>query len=503
MRKLSIILILTSLNFLYTPKAHSQLYPGNAYYDSTGKVYYYATDGKAYYYPEHVQRQYQKKPQTRTVRRVSTQQNTKQHKNSYQKQNTARNSMEIPTKDKNLLNANWWKTATLEKVKQEIANGANVKAKANDRAGQNSDGDLRTNVTPLMFALKYATPSVEIVETLIKAGADVNTKEGVVGLTPLMYAAEKNVNIGIINLLLQNGADVNAKTNDGWTVLMRAAEYNENAEVIKILIDAGANVNAKDDDWTALMYAAKNSTNSDVIKALIDAGADVNAKDDDGWTALMMAAEYNENAEIVKILIDAGADVNAKNDNGNTAMMRAAFNNKNPEIIKILIDAGADVNANTKTKVGGTALIAAAMKNTNPEVIKTLLDSGANINACIENYGFITAAFYALGINPNHKIFELLVKKDIDNFCKVNRSYSEEIYYCKDRLTLYMQKEASLPSCTKNPSAMLAIFPFLQGLQYIDSDKGTYTLVVFADRMSHFNCSISKTFKEMHFYDFE
>lgn len=400
MRKLSIILILTSLNFLYTPKAYSQLYPGNAYYDSTGKVYYYATDGKAYYYPEHVQRQYQKKPQTtHTVRRVSTPQNTKQHQNSYQKQNTARNSVEISTKDKNLLNANWWKTATLEKLKSEIANGANVKAKANDRAGSNSDGDLRENVTPLMFALKYANPSLEIIETLIKAGADVN-----------------------------------AKTNGGAT---------------------------------ALMVAAANNQNPEIIKALINAGADVNAKTNDSWTVLMRAAEYNENAEVVKILIDAGADVNAK------------------------------------TNDGGTALMAAAIKNTNPEIIKTLLDSGANINACIEDAAFITAAFFALGNNPNHKIFELLVKKDIDKFCKVNRSYSEEIYYCKDRLTLYMQKEDSLPSCTKNPSAMLAIFPFVQGLQYIDSDKGTYTLVVFADRMSHFNCSISKTFKEMHFYDFE
>lgn len=64
MKNRSFFLILVSLSFLHISNAQSQLYEGNAFYDSTGKVYYYADDGNAYYYPDEVQRQYQRKPQS-------------------------------------------------------------------------------------------------------------------------------------------------------------------------------------------------------------------------------------------------------------------------------------------------------------------------------------------------------------------------------------------------------------------------------------------------------
>ena len=141
----------------------------------------------------------------------------------------------------NLVSADWWKTATLDKVKAEIANGADVNAAGTDKAG---NGDLRTNVTPLMFSLKYGNPSVETIETLIKAGANVNAKEQTVGLTPLIYAAELNVNPKIIQTLVEAGADVNAKIESGGskggTALMLAVATNKNSEIAKILIDAGA-----------------------------------------------------------------------------------------------------------------------------------------------------------------------------------------------------------------------------------------------------------------------
>ena len=215
----------------------------------------------------------------------------------------------------NFFNEDWWKTATVEGVKAEIANGADVNAK------------------------------------------DVLDKTK--GFTALMFAATSNENPEIIKILIDAGADVNAKIESeeikGVTVLMIAAASNENPEVIKILIDAGADVNAKIEsgetkDGTALMYAIFMNKNPEVIKVLIDAGADVNAKNDDGDTALMEAA--CENIQIVKMLIDAGADVNAKNDDGDTALMKAA--RENIQIVKMLIDAGADVNA--KDTYGHTAL---------------------------------------------------------------------------------------------------------------------------------------------------
>ena len=120
----------------------------------------------------------------------------------------------------NFFNEDWWKTATVEDVEAEIANGADVNAK------------------------------------------DVLDKTK--GFTALMFAVALNENPEIIKVLINAGADVNAKTESGeikgLTVLMLASGWNKNPEVIKILINAGADVNAKIEsgeakDGTALMSA--------------------------------------------------------------------------------------------------------------------------------------------------------------------------------------------------------------------------------------------------------
>ena len=92
--------------------------------------------------------------------------------------------------------------------------------------------------------------------------------------------------------LINAGADVNARNNQGITVLMFAA-WDGSAEVVELLINAGADINARDDDdMTVLMFAAWSSS-AEVVELLINAGADINAKDDEDWTPLIFAADDN------------------------------------------------------------------------------------------------------------------------------------------------------------------------------------------------------------------
>ena len=93
----------------------------------------------------------------------------------------------------------------------------------------------------------------------------------------------------------------------GWTVL-RSAAYNGHTETAKMLIEAGADVNAKNSSEQTALHLAALRGHTEIAKMLIEAGADLNAKDNNGWTVLRSAA-YNARTETVKMLIEAGADL--------------------------------------------------------------------------------------------------------------------------------------------------------------------------------------------------
>ncbi|XP_078614471.1 death-associated protein kinase 1-like isoform X1 [Branchiostoma floridae x Branchiostoma japonicum] len=88
---------------------------------------------------------------------------------------------------------------------------------------------------------------------------------------------------------LQTGVDVNQRFHynywHGWTAL-HMASANGDTEMVKLLVQLGANVEAKDKNgWTALHWASRIG-NTEVVKLLIQLGANVEAKDKDGTKPL-------------------------------------------------------------------------------------------------------------------------------------------------------------------------------------------------------------------------
>ena len=136
----------------------------------------------------------------------------------------------------------------------------------------------------------------------------------------------RTVNVQEVEEAIMNGANVNAKDDNGKTVLMRAAMkgYTETA---RILLKHGADVNAKDNmGWTALIEAADGG-HTEVTEVLLQHGANVNAKSDLGFTALMMAASRGY-TKVAEVLLKHGAEVNARDNYGETALMKATKNNR-------------------------------------------------------------------------------------------------------------------------------------------------------------------------------
>jgi hypothetical protein len=141
--------------------------------------------------------------------------------------------------------------------------------------------------------------------------------------------------VSYVQSILDKGADVNARDEDGNTALIIAVSFG-GRDVVEMLLRRGADANARNKSGeTALMAAASTYLyNLTIVKMLLDRGADINARAEDGVTALMLAVRNNR-IDTVESLVARGVDVSAKDDNGDTALS-SAEEGGNPLIIDLL-----------------------------------------------------------------------------------------------------------------------------------------------------------------------
>jgi ankyrin repeat protein len=119
------------------------------------------------------------------------------------------------------------------------------------------------------------------------------------GYTPLMYAVNDEQKYNIVKLLIDNKANVNHKaSSDGYTPLIRAVNF-ENYTIVDILIKNGADVNATDNKGeTVLEYACNRNVDYasyTIINNLLEHGAFVNTKTTSLEKLLTLVKEQNVN----------------------------------------------------------------------------------------------------------------------------------------------------------------------------------------------------------------
>jgi len=202
-------------------------------------------------------------------------------------------------------------------------------------------------------------------------------------------AAEKN-STSLVLLLLNYGADINARNSDGATPLMRAIETKQ-FSVAEKLIELGADVhNANKEKRTALHIAAGKNL-APVVRLLLKKGADPNSRDSLGETPLNDALRRENREEpaeeVIGILLKHKANPTiGRESSALTPIHIAATNDMVPELSLLAAEAAqaGEERLELSTLIdpcngyfGETPLWAAARQG-HAASVKVLLENRAN-----------------------------------------------------------------------------------------------------------------------------
>ncbi len=245
-----------------------------------------------------------------------------------------------------------------------INRGANVNVKSND------------GYTPLIYAIWEGNR--DLVELLINNGADVNAEDDE-GYTPFYWAAMQDSK-DIVELLtakgatpvstihmaaatgklakvesfIKEGTDINTKDGSGETALHAAASTGH-MNTAELLVVKGADINAKNNDGFTPLHLAVLENHRDVAELLLDKGADINAKTYKGRTTLHWAA-YMGHKDVVELLIAHSANVNAEDYTGFTPLDGAKINS-HQEVVDLLQKHGAKEGISPQERFNNARLI--------------------------------------------------------------------------------------------------------------------------------------------------
>jgi ankyrin repeat protein len=275
------------------------------------------------------------------------------------------------------------------------------------------DGADRLGQTPLTEAVSEGNP--DRVQLLLQLGAHPDARN-YFDQTPLQCAPATRRGFRCARLLVEAGADLNARNGQGLTILEDVLQSRD-GEKVRFLVEAGADVRIG-----APVLWAVPAGNVSVLKLLFDHGADPNAAlDVDGefhfqgflrGTTPLMRAAADQPLEVLELLLNFGADVNGQDRAGRTAVDVAVLHGRQ-DIAQWLQDHGGTgpdrgsfaaalltsaergqvdqvreglahgANPNVRGEGGVTPLILAAREG-RLAIVEMLLGAGADVNACSE-----------------------------------------------------------------------------------------------------------------------
>ena len=192
----------------------------------------------------------------------------------------------------------------------------------------------------LSMHLAIVMEDLQAIRLLHEYGADLEAPNRASGAHPLHVAAD----IGmppVVNLLVDLGAELEARDSLGRTPLIQAAIAG-NSAVVSVLLAAGADANAAESyHGTTALHLAAFRDRREIIDALLTYGAAVDVVDRQGETPLFWAVGRGH-AQAITRLVNAGADVNHRNHAGISPLGAAAFAHDREATVRLLKILGAE-----------------------------------------------------------------------------------------------------------------------------------------------------------------
>lgn len=204
-------------------------------------------------------------------------------------------------------------------------------------ANENLPEDIRKQY---IAALKHLIDSNS---TELKIDGKQVTKEGALKLlaafeTPdiLPELAKK-----IVDLLIENGGDIDFPNKDGQTILQSAILMGD-YELCKQLMPYKPNVNLIDKDGLSMLQKAIEDSDDELCELLLSNGSDANILSERG-TSLLQQTIDDKDYKLTKLLLTHGANANLL-DNDGVSLLQKSIENNDYSLSSLLLRNGADIN---------------------------------------------------------------------------------------------------------------------------------------------------------------
>lgn len=264
-----------------------------------------------------------------------------------------------------------------------------------ERKGYDVNAHLPADgLTPLLFAVEKNKP--EPVRVLIELGADVNISALETNISPLHIAASKG-NLEIMKLLLDAGAFVDEVDCKNLTPLHYAALEGKTQAAMMLLVEGADSEIADGTGFTPLHIAAQKG-NGPLVNSLIRYQADVHACTKAKNTPLMLTYD----PFVAQLLLEEGSDLEARDIKGNTVLLRACFLGKE-ELAEFYVACGANINVHGYQS---KAPLHVSIQNGYSRITQMLLGHGAFVDVCDVHES--TPLMYAVHFNNAENIADLL-----------------------------------------------------------------------------------------------